>query len=162
ASDRIEERLSVNLLPALQHGKYTVALGIDADGHHAFAQAEHCAELAQLEAKCLDDLPVDEIKQPWPLVQQRNLHSQRGKHGCIVQADDPCSYDDKVSRHLFQAVDLIRIKDALAIHGNFLAVSRTRPARDEDVAGANQLCSFVIANFDLVRPDETRIAFDHG
>src|SRR5208282_2509907 len=76
--DSVEQGRSVNRFSALQLGENPVAFGVEADGHNFFSEPKHCAELAKLKAEAFDNLAIAKLEQSGTLVQQGDLHAQRG------------------------------------------------------------------------------------
>src|SRR5215471_10066530 len=162
AANGIQQCLSVDVLAAFQFGKHTIARFVETDGNHALPKPEYRPELPQLKAERLDNFPILEIQQQRTLIQQRDLHAQRGEHGSIFQSDDSRADDDQVSRHFFQAVNLVRVNDALAVNRNLRRVRRTCATSYQYVSRANQVRSLFSPDFDLMGTGKTRVAFYHS
>src|SRR5262249_39929158 len=60
-SDGVQQSLAMNVLSALQFCEDAVALFVVSNRNHLFAKTKHSAQLPQLKAQALDDLPVDEV-----------------------------------------------------------------------------------------------------
>src|SRR5579883_2995087 len=74
ASDGVQQRLAVYVLAAFQFGEDPVALRVEADRNHPLPQPKDSAQLPQLKAQALDDLPVHELQQRRALIEQGHLH----------------------------------------------------------------------------------------
>ena len=123
-SHGVKQRRAMDRLAALQLGEDAVAIVIEAHLHDLLAQPKHRPELAQLEAQALYDLAIDEVQQRGTLVEQRDLHAQRGEHRRILQSDDARAHDDQLARQIFQFVYLVGVEDAFAVDGNVALCAR--------------------------------------
>src|SRR5262249_21535799 len=135
---------------------------IDADVNNLLAKPEHRAQLAQLEAEALDDLPVHEIEQHRPLIEERNAHAKRRKHRRVLQSDDAGADDHQLAGQLFEFVHLIRVENPLAVDRYAVIVGRARAAGDKNLGSADDLRSVVAGNFERVRIEEVRGALEDG
>jgi hypothetical protein len=98
-----------------------------------------------------DDLPIYEIKDDRPLVDQRNGRAQCGHEGCILEAYHAGAYDDDFSRQSAQVGKVISIYDAMVIKGDLWAVRGSRAALNQNLRRFNSDPSAAALNFDGVR-----------
>ena len=146
-------------LAAFELGEDAVTVLVEANVHHLLAQPEYGTELPKLEAQALDDLAIGKVQQHRTLVQQRDLHSQRGEHRRILQADDAGAHDDQLARQLLQAVHLVGVEDAFAVDRDLRIVRGPGSAGDDEVLATQQGVSAVACDFDRVIVDEPGVAF---
>ena len=161
-ADGIEQPLAVNILAAGELGEHPVALFVEADRNHFFAEPKYRAQLPQLEAQALHNFAVHEIQQDGTLIKQRDFHAQCGEHGCVFQSDNAGAHDDQVAGDFFQAMHLVGVENSFAINRNFGAVGWPRAAGDENVLTVKQLGTLVVFDFEGMGVQEARVAFKNG
>src|SRR6266404_1701048 len=159
-SNRVQQRLPTNLLPALQCRKNLVSLFVETNRHHLLADAENRPQLPQLETQAFDNLPIHKIQQRRTLVKQRHLHSQRREHGRIFQPDNPRAHYNQFARYLLDKVHLIRIEDALPIHRNPVDVRGPCAAGDQYFLSPNLLHAFFAHDLNRMWIGKVSVSFE--
>src|SRR5579883_1676111 len=161
ASDGVQQRLAVYVLAAFQFGEDPVALRVEADRNHPLPQPKDSAQLPQLKAQALDDLPVHELQQRRALIEQGHLHPQCGEHGRVFQPNNAGAHDDQFPGQLIERVQLVRVEHAPAVDGNILAVRRPRAARNQHMVRLEHLRAFIVHDRDRMGIQKAGIALHH-
>src|SRR5258707_14111853 len=98
AADSINKSVALYSLAAFQLSKNTTASGVDPNLRHPFRETKCDTLLAQVVRQRFDDLPIDEIQNNGPLVDQRNLGAERSHKGCVLEAYAASSDTDDLFR----------------------------------------------------------------
>ena len=69
-----------------------------------------------------NDLPIHEIQNNRPLVDQRNLGAERSHKGCVLEAYNASSHYDDFFRQATQIAKVIGVHNAMVVKGNVRAV----------------------------------------
>src|SRR6202140_5068583 len=144
AADSINKRVALHSLAALQCSKNTTASGVDPNLRHLFRKTKCDTLLAQVVRKRFDDLPIDEIQNNGPLVDQRSLCAEGRHKGCVLEAYDASSHYDDFFREATQIAKVVGIHNAMVVKGNVWAVGGTGTAGNQDLT-ALQSDPFAIA-----------------
>src|SRR5258707_14085803 len=152
AADSINEGVAVYSLAALQLGKNTTASGVDPNLRHLFRETKCDTLLPQVVRQRFDDLPIHEVQNNRPLVDQRNLGAERSHKGRVLEAYDASSHYDDFFRQATQIAKMIGIHNAMVVKGNVRAVRGPGTAGNQDLT-AFESDPFAIAalNFQGVR-----------
>src|ERR1700690_381295 len=152
----------MDVFPACQLGENSVALFIESDRFNFLAEAEYRSQLPQLEAQTFHNLPIHKIEQGGTLIEQGNFYPKGSEHRSVFQSDYAGAHHNQVSRDFLQTMDLIGIKDSMAVHGDVGAVRGPRAAGDQDVLATNQLRAFVAFNFQGIGIEKTGVTFQNA
>src|SRR6266446_8585566 len=152
AADSVNKSVALYSLAALQLGKDTTVSGFDPNLRHLFRETKCDTLLTQVVRQRFDDLPIHEIQNNRPLVDQRNLGAESSHKGCVLEAYDASSHYDDFFRQTTQIAKVIGIHDAMVVKGNVRAVRGPRAAGNQDLT-AFESDPFAIAalNFQCVR-----------
>src|SRR5689334_4137873 len=162
ASDGVEKRPAVHLLPALEE-RHDTALRIALDARDRLTETERRATPAHVIAQRLDHLPIDEVEEHGALIDDRDLDVQRRQHRRVLETDDAGADDDQLARQLVHVGQLIGVEDALAVERNLWRTRRSRSARDENVLrGGARRARGLRRYLDRMRVDEAGRSDDGG
>src|SRR5216683_5924810 len=122
AADSINKSVALYSLTALQLSKDSTASGVDPNLRHLFREPKCDTLLPQVVRQRFDDLPIHEIQNNRPLVDQRNLGAESSHKGCVLEAYDASSHYDDFFRQATQIAKVVGIHDAMIVKGNVRAV----------------------------------------
>ena len=105
-------------LAALQFGKNTIARRIDPNACHLFCQPKRDTHLAQVVRQRFDDLPIHELQNGGPLVDQRDIGTQCSHKGGVLEAHHAGADNDDFFRKTTQVGKVICIHNAVVVKGN--------------------------------------------
>src|SRR5229473_5760395 len=117
AADSINKGVALYSLAALQLSKNSTASGVDPNLRHLFREPKCDTLLPQVVRQRFDDLPIDEIQNNGPLVDQRNLGAEGSHEGCVLEAYDAGSHYDDFFRQTTQIAEVIGIHNAMVVKG---------------------------------------------
>src|SRR5260370_4080150 len=98
AANSINKSVALYSLAALQLSKNTTSSGVDPNLRHLFRKPKCDTLLAQVVRQRFDDLPIHEIQNNRPLVDQRNLGAEGSHKGCVLEAYHASSHYDEFFR----------------------------------------------------------------
>src|SRR5712671_4590399 len=152
AADSVNEGVALYFLAALQLSKNTTASGVDSNARHLLREAKCDTLLPQVVRQRFDDLPIHEIQNNRPLVDQRNLGAEGSHEGCVLEAHDASSHYDDFFRQATQIAKVIGIHNAMVVKGNVRAVRGPGTAGNQDLmAFESDPFAIAILNFQCVR-----------
>src|SRR5438445_9843042 len=134
AANSINKSVALYSLAALQLSKNSTARGVDPNLRHLFREPKCDTLLPQVVRQRFDDLPIHEIQNNRPLVDQRNLGTESSHKGCVLEAYDASSHYDDFFRQATQIAKVIGIHNAMVIKGNVRAVRGPGTAGDQDLS----------------------------
>jgi hypothetical protein len=151
ASCGIEHDVGGDPLPARELGQCPLAVALD--GGHFFAQAEDDSQVAQVVLQTLRYLGVAEVEQARPLLDKRDLPTERGEHRGVLDADDARADDENGRRDSVEQEQSVGIEDRRPVELDRGRPRRTRSrCNDEPLRGQPPL--LVIRDGDGVRIEE--------
>src|SRR5712672_233642 len=115
AADSINKSVALYSLAALQLRKNTTASGVDPNLRHLFRETKCETVLAQVVRQRFDDLPIHEVQNNRPLVDQRNLGPEGSHKGCVLEAYDASSHYDDFFWKATQIAKVISIHNATVV-----------------------------------------------
>src|SRR5260370_12507976 len=152
AADSINEGIALYSLAALQLSKHSTASGVDPNLRHFFREPKCDTLLPQVVRQRFDDLPIHEIKNNRPLVDQRNLGAERSHQGCVLEAYDASSHYDDFFRQATQIAKVVGIHNAMVVKGNVRAVRGPSTAGNQDLTAFEpDPLAIAAPNFQCVR-----------
>src|SRR6266853_2192742 len=152
AADSVNEGVALYFLAALQCSKNSTASGFDPNLRHLFRETKCDTLLTQVVRQRFDDLPIHEIQNNRPLVDQRNLGAERSHKGCVLEAYNASSHYDDFFRQATKIAKVVGNHNAMVVKGNVRAVGGPGTAGNQDLT-AFESDPFAIAalNFQCVR-----------
>src|SRR5258707_613328 len=152
AADSINKSVALYFLAALQLSKNSTASGVDPNLRHLFRETKCDTLLTQVVRQRFDDLPIHEIQNNRPLVDQRNLGTESSHKGCVLEAYDAGSHYDDFVRQATQIAKVIGIHNAMVVKGNVWAVRGPGTAGNQDLSAFEpDLLAIAAPNFQRVR-----------
>src|SRR5258708_23897927 len=124
AADSINKSVALYFLAALQLSKNSTASRVDPNLRHLFRETKCDTLLTQVVRQRFDDLPIHEIQNNRPLVDQRNLGAESSHKGCVLEAYDASSHYDDFVRQATQIAKVIGIHNAAVVKGEVRGVRR--------------------------------------
>src|SRR5260370_1377693 len=152
AANSINKSVALYSLAALQLSKNSTASGVDPNLRHLFRETKCDTLLTQVVRQRFDDLPIHEIQNNRPLIDQRNLGTESSHKGCVLETHDASSHHDDFFRQATQIAKVIGINNAMVVKGDVRAMGGPRTAGDQDLTTVES-DRFAIAalNFQCVR-----------
>src|SRR5882724_8687961 len=152
AADSINKSVALYSLAAFQLSKNTIASGVDPNPRHLFREPKCDTLLPQVVRQRFDDLPIHEIQNSRPLVDQRNLGTEGSHKGCVLEAYDASTHYDDFFRNATQIAKVIGIHNAMVVKGNVRAVRGPGTAGNQDLSAFEpDPLAIAVPNFQCVR-----------
>src|ERR1700686_1901318 len=152
AANSINKSVALYFLAALQLSKNSTASGVDPNLRHLFPEPKCDTLLPQVVRQRFDDLPIHEIQNNRPLVDQRNLGTEGSHEGCVLEAHDAGSHYDDFFRQTAQIAEMIGIHNAMVVKGNVRAVRGPGSTGNQDLtAFESDPFDIAVLNFQCVR-----------
>jgi hypothetical protein len=157
AADSINKGVAMYSLAALQLSKNTTSSGVDPNPRNLFREPKCDTLLAQVVRQRFDDLPIHEIQNNRPLVDQRNLGTEGSHKGCVLEAYDAGSHYDDFFRETTQIAKVIGVHNATVVKGNVRAVRGPGTAGNQDLTAFEpDSFAFAALNLECVRVQKRR------
>src|SRR5438034_7209207 len=152
AADSIDKSVALYSFATFQMSKNTTASGVDPNLRHLFRETKCDTLLTQVVRQRFDDLPIHEIQNNRPLVDQRNFGTESSHKGCVLEAYDASPHYDDFFRQATQIAKVIGIHNAMVVKWNVRSVRGPGTAGNQDLT-AFESDPFAIAalNFQCVR-----------
>src|SRR5712672_2507661 len=152
AADSVNEGIALYFLATFQLSKNTLTSGVDPNPRHLFREPKCDTLLPQVVRQRFYDLPIHEIQNNRPLVDQRNLGAERSHKGCVLEAYDASSHYDDFFRQATQIAKVIGIHNAMVVKGNLRAVRGPRATGNQDLMTfESDRFAIAVQNFHCVR-----------
>src|SRR5258707_6561570 len=151
AADSVNEGVTLYFLATFQLSKNTLASVVDPNPRDLFREPKCDTLLPQVVRQRFDDLPIHEIQNNRPLVDQRNLGTERSHKGRVLEAYDASSHYDDFFRQATQIAKVIGIHNAMVVKGNVRAVRGPGTAGDQDLTAFESDPLAVVLNFHRLR-----------
>ena len=126
------------------------------------AEPEHEPERPQVVLQRLDQLVVDEVQDPRPLLDERDVHAERGGHRGVLEPDHAAADHRQRPRQLGQVEDPVGVE-----HGALVELDSGRARRrgadgDDDALGGQPEARAGARDLERVRVGERRRALEHA
>src|SRR5712691_8968934 len=152
AADSVNEGVTLYFLATFQLSKNTLASVVDPTPRDLFREPKCDTLLPQVVRQRFDDLAIHEIQNNRPLVDQRNLGTERSHKGCVLEAYNASSHYDDFFRQATQIAKVIGIHNAMVIKGNVRAVRGPGTAGNQDLSAFEpDPLAIAAPNFQCVR-----------
>src|SRR6266851_2180822 len=152
AANSINKSVALYSLAALQLSKNTTASRVDPNLRHLFRETKCDTLPTQVVRQRFDDLPIHEIQNNRPLVDQRNLGTESSHKGCVLEAYDASSHYDDFFRQATQIAKVVGIHNAMVVKGNVRAVRGPGTAGNQDLSAFEpDPLAIAAPNFQCVR-----------
>src|SRR5260370_41419526 len=129
AANSINKSVALYSLAALQLSKNSTASGVDPNLRHLFRETKCDTLLTQVVRQRFDDLPIHEIQNNRPLVDQRNLGAESSHKGCVLEAYHASSHYDDFFRQAAETATEIGRPTTTFLTSNVRAAPRPRTTR---------------------------------
>ena len=126
----------------------------DLDRLDRLAQAKRHVAMPHLVDELLDNLAVQELERPLPLLDERDGNAQRREHRGVLDSDNTAAHYGHGPGNLLEVDHVVARDDDLAVGGDAGRGRRLRPHGDHDVLGRDSPPAVALAHLKGVRVGE--------